>query len=51
MIRNNENKKLSRSRKRRIQRRNKIDGKMKSLINKTKSEKKKKIKTLIILKN
>ena len=39
---NNENKKLSRNRKRKIERRIKIDDKMKSLLNKIKSEKKKK---------
>ena len=42
MIMNNENKKLSRNRKRRIERRIKIDDKMKSLLIKNKSEKKKK---------
>ena len=41
----NENKKLSRNRKRRIERRIKIDEKMKSLLNKIKTEKKKKNKT------
>ena len=39
---NNENKKLSRNRKRRIERKIKMDDKRKSLINKTKHEKKKK---------
>ena len=39
---NNENKKLSRNRKRRIERKSKIDNNMKILINKIKSEKKKK---------
>ena len=43
---NNDSKKLSRIRKRRIERRIKIDDKMKSLINKIKSEKKMKIKNL-----
>ena len=43
---NNENKELSRNRKRRIERRIKIDDKMKSLLNKIKSEKKKKIKNI-----
>ena len=38
----NENKKLSRNRKRRIERRNKIDDKLKTLLNKIKTEKKKK---------
>ena len=42
MIMNNENKKLSRKRKRRIERRIKIDDKMKSVLNKIKTEKKKK---------
>ena len=42
MMTNNENKKLSRNRKRRIERRIEIDDKMKSLINKIKTEKKKK---------
>ena len=42
MIINNENKKLSRNRKRRIERKSKIDFNMKLLINKTISEKKKK---------
>ena len=46
----NENKKLSRNRKRRIERRNKIDDKLKTLINKIRTEKKKKIKVLIKLK-
>ena len=36
----NENKKLSRNRKRRIEQNKKIDDKMKSLLNKIKSEKK-----------
>ena len=42
MIINNENKKLSRNRKRRIERKSKIDKNMKLLLNKIKSEKKKK---------
>ena len=42
MIINNENKKLSRNRKRRIERKNKISDDMKLLLNKIKSEKKKK---------
>ena len=42
MIINNENKKLSRNKKRRIDRRNKINNDMKILLNKIKSEKKKK---------
>ena len=37
---NSENKKLSRNRKRRIERKIKMDDKMKSLLNKIKSEKK-----------
>ena len=41
MIMNNENKKLSRNRKRRIDRRNKINDDMKLLINKIISEKEK----------
>ena len=44
MIINNENKKLSRNTKRRIERRNKNNDDMKLLINKIKSEKKKKYK-------
>ena len=43
---NNENKKLSRNRKRRIDRKNKIDENMKFLLNKIKSEKRKRIKNL-----
>ena len=46
MIMNDENKKLSRNRKRRIQRKNKLDDKMKTLFNKNKSEKKKRIKNI-----
>ena len=46
MIINNENKKLSRNRKRRIERKNKFNGDMKLIINKIKSEKKKKNKNL-----
>ena len=46
MITINENKKLSRNRKRRIQRKNKIDENMKLLLNKIKSEKRKRNKTL-----
>ena len=42
MIINSENKKLSRNTKRRIDRRNKINDDMKSILNKIKSEKKKK---------
>ena len=42
MIINNENKKLSWNRKRRIERNIKMDNEMKSLLNKTKSEKKEK---------
>ena len=41
MITNNENKKLSRNRKRRIERKNKINDNMKLLLNKIKSEKRK----------
>ena len=44
MIIDNENKKLSRNRKRRSNRRNKINDDMKLLLNKIKSEKKKKYK-------
>ena len=44
MIINNEHKKLSRNRKRRIQRKSKMNDDMKLLLNKIKSEKKKKIK-------
>ena len=47
----NENKKLSRDRKRRIERRIKIDDKLKTLLNKIKTEEKKKKKNLIKLKN
>ena len=46
MIMNNENKKLSRNRKRRIERRIKMDDKMKSLLNTIKYEKKKKNKNI-----
>ena len=46
MIINNENKKLSRNRKRRIERRNEINNDMKLLLNKIKSEKKQKNKSL-----
>ena len=42
MIMNNENKKLSRNRKRRIERRIKMDDKIKSILNRIKYEKKKK---------
>ena len=42
----NENKKLSRNRKRRIERRIKIDDKLKTLSNKIKTEKKKKYKNI-----
>ena len=55
MIINNETKKLSRNRKRRIDRKNKLNDDMKLLINRIKSEKKKKnknidkIKQLVIL--
>ena len=42
MILNNENKKLSRKRKRRIDRRKKINNDLKIILNKIKSEKKKK---------
>ena len=45
---NNKNKKLSRNTKRRIERKLKLDDKMKTLLNKIKSEKK--IKTLLKLK-
>ena len=43
---NNENKKLSRNRKRRIERKNKIDDNMKLILNKIKTEKKKRNKNL-----
>ena len=46
MIMNNQTKKLSRNRKKRIDRRNKINDDMKLLLNKIKSEKKKKNKNL-----
>ena len=46
MIMNNENKKLSRNRKRRIERKNKIDDNMKILLNKIKTEKRKRNKNL-----
>ena len=51
MISNNENSKFSRNRKRRIERQTKMDDIMKLLLSKIKSEKKRKIKTLIKLKN
>ena len=44
MIMNNENKKLSGNRKRRIERIFKMDDKMKLLLNKIKAERKKKVK-------
>ena len=40
---NNENKKISRNRKRRIERKIKMDDDMKSLLNKIKTEKKRKV--------
>ena len=46
MIMNNEIKKLSRNRKKRIDRRNKINDEMKLLLNKIKTKKKKKNKNL-----
>ena len=46
LIIDNENKKLSRNRKRRIERKNKLNDDMKILLNKIKSEKKKKNKNL-----
>ena len=46
MIMNDENKKLSRNRKRRIERKIKMDDRMKLLLNKIKSEKKKKNKKI-----
>ena len=46
VIINNENKKLSRNRKRRVERKNKLDNIMKSLLTRIKSEKKKKNKNL-----
>ena len=42
MIMNNENKKVSRNRKRRMERKMKMDDKMKSFLNKIKFEQKKK---------
>ena len=51
MIINNENKKLSLNRKRRIERNIKTDNDMKSLLKKIKSEKKKKNKNLDKIKN
>ena len=50
MIMNNENKKLSPTRKRRIDRKIKMDDKMKSLLNQIKSERKRKTKILMKLK-
>ena len=47
MIINNENKKLSRNKKRRNERKNKMNDDMKVLLNKIKSEKKRFIKNLI----
>ena len=46
MIINNENKRLSRNRKRRLERNIKLDDEMKKLLNKTKTEKKKKNKNV-----
>ena len=46
----NENKKLSRNKKRRIERKNKLNDNMKLLLNKIKSEKKKKNKDIIKIK-
>ena len=51
MIINNETKKLSRNRKRRIERKNKMSSDMKLLLNKIKTEKKKKNKNLDKIKN
>ena len=51
MIINNETKKLSRNRKRRIIRKNKISSDMKLLLNKIKSEKRKKIEIMKKLNN
>ena len=51
MIINNETKKLSRNRKRRIARKLNMNNEMKLLLNKIKSEKKRKIKILIKLNN
>ena len=51
MIINKENKKLSRSGKRRIERKNKNDDKMKLIFKKNKTEKKRKIKVLMKLNN
>ena len=50
MINNNETKKLSRNRKRRINRKNKLSSDMKLLLNEIKSEKRK-IKNLLKLNN
>ena len=51
LIINNDNKKLSRNQKRRIERKNKLNDDMKLLLNKIKNEKKKKIKIMIKLNN
>ena len=51
MIINNKNRKLSRNSKQRIERRNKMDVNMKSLLNKIKCETKKKIKKFDKIKN
>ena len=51
MIMNNKNKNLSRNRKRRIERKNKIDDKLKILFKKNKSEKEKILKVLLKLNN
>ena len=48
---NNENKKLSRNRKRRIEPKNRMDDKMKLFLNKIKTEKEKNMKKLIKINN
>ena len=50
-MKSNENKKLSRNRKRSVERTMKIDGRMKTILNKIIFEKKKKKKVLIIIYN
>ena len=51
MVMNKENKKLSRNRKRRFERKIKMDAEMKSLLNKIKSERKNKNKNIDQIKN
>ena len=50
MMMNNENKKVSRNRKRRVERRNKVNEDIKLLLNKITSEREKKNKNLVKLK-